>query len=387
MRHTRVTFAALAATVALTASAAAGGFARGNADTDIIFEDGNFNMRAGVAVVSPTQRLNTNGFVASSGDILPTYVIPTSALSLNVGMATCAATHTQPFGGSSDYSGTPLGTDTDALRTRSQNFVTNELGLTCGLKYDMGKNRIWILGGGFYQTLDFTQIVTSTAIPLGPANLTLRDAGGGYRIGAAFERPEIALRAQVMYRSAVSVNAKGTFTSLSGPVLNPFATGAATFPQSVEVKLQSGVAPGTLVYGSVKWTDWKKFQVLQYNATGTPASLNFYWRDGWTVNLGVARQFNEKLAGTVSVTWDRGVGTGHDLQGADVWTFAAGASVKPTKGFEIRGGLGLSVFGATAQNFTANPLGGVGAFVSTPGIKKANAGYAIGGSVSGRIQF
>ena len=43
----------LAATAATLGSAYAGGYSRGTADTDLIFEEGNFNMRSGVTVVMP----------------------------------------------------------------------------------------------------------------------------------------------------------------------------------------------------------------------------------------------------------------------------------------------------------------------------------------------
>ena len=47
----------LAGCVSLTAvgTAAAGGFSRGTADTDILFEQGNFNMRSSVTIVSPNR--------------------------------------------------------------------------------------------------------------------------------------------------------------------------------------------------------------------------------------------------------------------------------------------------------------------------------------------
>src|SRR5262245_2291159 len=47
----------------LSASASwahAGGFSRGTADTDILYEPGNFNMRVGATVVVPNQKFKTN---------------------------------------------------------------------------------------------------------------------------------------------------------------------------------------------------------------------------------------------------------------------------------------------------------------------------------------
>ncbi len=391
MRITTIMSTAFAATVAMATVAQAGGFARGTADTDVLYEDGNFVLRSGVSYVSPTQNLNigTPGSPGPAGtaDITPDFVIPSFALKLQItdDMA-CAGTYTTPFGAHTDYSGTFLGFDTDSLASVSQEFTAHEFGATCSYKFDMSKGRFYLLGGVFVQQLDFTQKVLGNAAPGGTGTFPLNDTGYGFRVGAAYEIPEIALRAQLMYRSAVDVSASGTFTSIApGPVItNPNAVGSATFPQSLELKVQSGIAPGWLAFGSLKWTDWSVFDTLNYNATGAPSALVFNWRDGWTVSGGIAHAFTEQLAGSVSLTWDRGVGTGFDLQGSDVWTVAVGGSYKPEKGVEFRAGLGVSFFEGAVQNF-ADAGGGV--MVPFPGYKSTSSGHAIGGSVSAKVAF
>jgi long-chain fatty acid transport protein len=381
----------LAGASILATAANAGGFSRGTADTDILYEDGNFVSRSSVTWVSPTQKLSTQGYgPTESTDLLDSYVVPNFAMKLEpVDNIACAGTYTTPFGGKSDYSNTAAGYDvSSATRSVKQDFVTNELGLTCGVSFNAGPGKFTILGGAFYQSLDFEQLIGHNPLAGGipTAALRLSDQGYGYRLGAAYEIPEIALRAQLMYRSAVNVDANGSLDNLlTGATINPFATGKATFPQSVELKVQSGVAPGWLVYGGVKWTEWSVFDVLEYNATGVPASLNFFWKDGWTVNGGVAHQVNDMLAVTAGLTWDRGVGTGHDLQESDVWTVSAGASFKPSNNVEFRGGIGYSWFDSASQDFSAGPT--VGSFVSTPGIKTAEAGSALGLNISAKVKF
>ncbi|MEO0543985.1 MAG: outer membrane protein transport protein [Pseudomonadota bacterium] len=383
MAHTIKNIAvALVTATAIAGTAHAGGFDRGTADTDILYEDGDFVSRSSFTYVSPTLNITTFGG-ASTGEVAPDYVIPNFAMKVQAtDNVACAGTYTTPFGGSTDYTGTTLGTDSDALATTQQEFVTNELGLTCAYQIDAGKGRVSLLGGVFVQHLDFTQDVLA-----GTARLNLSDMGYGYRLGAAYEIPEIALRAQVMYRSAVTVDATGTFDSLVAPVvINPAAFGLATFPRSVEAKVQSGIAPGWLAFGSVKWTQWSVFDVLEYQAFAAPvnSTLNFFWRDGWTVTGGIARRFNDTFAASASLTWDRGVGTGHDLQNRDVWSVAVGTSVTPTERFEIRAGAGVSFFGAASQDFTTD---GIGNPIASPGFKTSEAGTAIGGSLSAKIKF
>lgn len=385
MNISRLTKALLGATVLtiVAASAAqAGGFNRGTADTDILFEEGNAAARAGVTVVTPNRGKDTFNGQRASGFENPTYVIPSVAAKYKVNDAfSCALTYTTPFGGHSDYTkfrinGVLVGFDpTTAATTASseQEFLAHEFGSTCSYGFDAGKGRFSLLGGLFYQSLDFEQWVGG---PTRPFKFSLTDGQVGYRVGAAYEIKEIALRAQIMYRSGTDIDASGDVSlTANGASLGP-ATGWGKFPQSFEAKVQSGIAPGWLAYGSVKWTDWSVMDVITYHTPLNPVdqTLNFFWRDGWTVTGGVAHAFTESFAGTASVTWDRGVGTGHDIS-TDTWTFGIGGSYKPNSNVEIRGGLGLLYLAAGSQNFI-QVAPGVDAPAPNLYTAKSDIGYA-----------
>ncbi|MEM1378263.1 MAG: outer membrane protein transport protein, partial [Pseudomonadota bacterium] len=249
----------------------------------------------------------------------------------------------------------------------------------------VGPGQLSVIGGGFMQYLDFEQLVVG-----GLYNFSLSDLEPGFRVGAAYEIPEIALRAELMYRSAVNISATGTFLQTTAAAAlvpnvaeNQNATGDGTFPQSLELNLQTGVVPGWLVFGSVKWTDWSVFETLNYfgNGASGPATLDFFYRDGWTVSGGVGHQINEQLAVSASLTWDRGVGTGWDLAGADVYTLAVGGSWKPNEKSEFRAGLAYSTFGGATQ-FADN----TGTFLNTPW-KVSDGGSAIAGGLSFKAAF
>jgi long-chain fatty acid transport protein len=380
-RFVSKTAVAALAFASMASTAMAGGFSRGTADTDILFEAGNVATRMGVAVVAPSQDIVFGG--TNIGSPLQTFIIPSFAAKFQVtDAAACAATYTTPFGGNSDFRDTTLGRDpTSAIGSVSQDFVTSEFGATCSYSFAAGPGKLFILGGLFYQHLDFEQIYG-----LGALKLELSDGGIGYRAGVGYEIPEIALRGQLLYRSSVDVDATGSSSIVANGFQFPFtATGAAEFPQSVELKLQSGVAEGWLAYANVKWTDWSVFETLNYvsaNGAGapTPGSLNFFWRDGWTVNVGVAHRFNEQWAGTVNATWDRGVSTGYDIS-PTTWSLAAGGSFTPNENAEVRFGAQYTYIESGEQIFAAPGV------LLPAGLKRSPSGHALSGSLSLKLKF
>ncbi len=358
----KTTALGLIAACAFVGGAQAGGFARGEADTDILYEDGQVAARGGYVFVMPQRGYETiDGSTTSDGDHTENYSVPSFAAKFRASdNFSCALTYTQPFGAKSEYGAEAQAADraadtglTAALGGNAvitSQFKTEEFGGTCAVNFNAGPGDIFIIGGVFSQSFDYTE-----SKDFGTLNLQ-DDSAFGYRLGAAYEIKEYALRAEVMYRSQVDHDASGIFTlesaNLAGALTLPVgteisSTGSGSLPQSLEFSLQSGIAPGWLAFGSVKWTDWSVLQTLNYNIDN--ASLgdfekNFYWRDGWTVSGGVGHQFNEKVTGAVSLTWDRGVSTGADIV-TDTWTLGAGT--------QIKAGPGVARLGAAVSYLTS----------------------------------
>lgn len=339
-------------------AAQAGGFARGNADTDILFDDGNFNMRTGVTYVAPHRELSKVP-VTGTQKLLGTsytdsYVVPSVALKINLAdNLRCAGTFVQNNGGSSSYD---YATVSGKL---VEDVATYETAATCGVGLDAGKGRFWLLGGGYVETLDYHRADSYAAYGFGDGALDLSGREYGYRVGAAYEIPEIGLRGQIMYRSGTSYGAEGTATGPMGVFvpggpdipITMDAIGTGKLPQSVDLKFQTGIAPGWLAFGSVKWADWSTLTELNVrsSATGQIITTNkYYWRDGWTVTGGVGHAFNDNASGFMSLTWDRGVGTGWDLS-SDSYTLAMGGSLKDKFGGELRGGAGFTYLTSAAE--------------------------------------
>ncbi len=323
--------------LALIGSAHAGGFSRGSADTDILFEDGNFNMRTSVTYVAPTRKYSKN--IANpyliGENYSDSYAIPSAAVKFKLTEnLSCAGTLTESYGGSASWS-----RSSGTLGKLQEDFTMYEYGATCGVKFDLSKGRIWFIGGVYNEVTDYN-LVAGAALgsSVAPINVSLHDSNVGWRAGVAYEIPEIAFRTQLMYRSGVNINATGNATYYGLPA-GP-ATGAANFPQSVEFKAQSDIAPDWLAYGSVKWTNWSVTKQLTLNVPGLHLTNgnDYFWRDGWTVTGGIGHKFNDQLSGTVFASWDRGVSTGWDLTGAS-YTIGTGVSLKDKMGGELRLGV------------------------------------------------
>ena len=356
-------------------------------------------MRAGVTIVMPQrgyERITAPGsfpplgivagqtYESTDGKYSELYAIPSTAIKFNVmDDLRCVGTYTQPFGADSEYGPQAIlfGALADGTGTVREGFTSNEFGATCGYKFDLAKGRAWLIGGGFVQDFDYSQTVQFT-FGFPPAGLAPGSTGTlsfkddyqpGYRLGLAYEIPEIALRAQLMYRSAVDHSPSGgtsdTFTvrDPDGNLLFTLpTTGAGTLPQSVELKVQSGIAPGWLAFGSVKWTDWSVLDKLDYTILladpplGGPKVLEYYYRDGWTVTGGVGHSFNETISGVLGLTWDRGVSTTEDTL-SDTYTAAAGVAIKDKLGGEVRFGGAISYLtsaSVAADDTPTNPGAG-----------------------------
>jgi long-chain fatty acid transport protein len=244
---------------------------------------------------------------------------------------------------------------------------------TCSYKMQAGRGQFRVLGGVFYQQVDgFKERQAVPDIhPLlgdipgsGVGLLELEGEGVGWRIGAAYEIPEIAFRASLVYNSEVDLgDITGTLDLTEVPgFLNPAdprfgvvtdVTGQQSMPDSVEFKIQSGIAPNWLAFGSIKWVDWSQLQVVNFCVEGTDCtpgdvssgfatSLELLYRDGWTVSGGLGHKFNDQWSGAASIAWDRGTSTTLGIQ-SDTWTFSAGAAYTPNQNIEFRLGGALGV--------------------------------------------
>ena len=127
--------------------------------------------------------------------------------------------------------------------------------------------------------------------------------GLGWVAGGAYEIPAIALRVALTYSSETKHEMDGTETLPAGLGLPPElgSTTDVTMPQSVNLDFQTGVAPDTLLYGTVRWVNWKDWTVAPPGFAAIGGDLVHFESNAFTYKLGLGRQLTDAFAAAIEV--------------------------------------------------------------------------------------
>ncbi|MGR3435561.1 MAG: outer membrane protein transport protein [Shimia sp.] len=131
-------------------------------------------------------------------------------------------------------------------------------------------------------------------------------------LGAAYERPEIALRVSFTYESGSDYDFRSTESVAAAPTIS--AAGDQRFtvkvPESYKLDFRTGVAPQTLLFGSVQYADWSVFDVRPdgYAALTGGQRVTGLDNDVWTYQLGVGRALSDDLRVFARIGYEAGNG-------------------------------------------------------------------------------
>lgn len=231
---------------------------------------------------------------ASSGNMSPDYTLFGLGYKYQFNdQLSFSIIYDQPFGADANY---PAATGYFAGGATAELDSSAITGL---LRYKIDDN--WSVHGGLrYQSLE---AVANVPFVGGYTARAEKDYGLGFVAGAAYERPDIALRVALTYSSEISHELATTeFGALT-------STTAVETPQSVNLDFQTGIAADTLLFGSIRWVDWSDFDITPAQYLGaTGGSLVSYDNDAITYNIGVGRRFNENWSGAVSIGYEKSNG-------------------------------------------------------------------------------
>ena len=186
------------------------------------------------------------------------------------------------------------------------------------------------------------------------------DTDYGWVAGLAYSKPEIALNAALTYRSEIDHKTPvGERIPLLGSPLRDTALGklgidpdsalgqsigeyattdaTVTTPESVNLNIQTGLSEKYQLLGTldVRWVPWSDFTIVPplynaYSKAAVPEGLPLlsYDKDQWKVDVGLAKRFNEKLAGSFVVGYDSGAGDPVSSLGTIEGFYSIGGGVK-----------------------------------------------------------
>ncbi|AZV78175.1 hypothetical protein EBB79_10000 [Parasedimentitalea marina] len=328
----------------VSGGASAGGIDRSGQTLGALFEEGNY-VELSFGSISPD--VSGTAIGTGSGDMASRYSQFGGAYKRDINdQLSFALIFDQPFGANVDY---PTGTGY-VFSGATAELTTNAL--TGILRYKMD-NGFSVHGGVRLQTLEANVGIPAVASYTGVGE---RDESFGYLVGAAYEKPEIAMRIALTYFSKIKHDFATTETYAGGTVDSVTSTET---PQSVNLDFQTGIAEGTLLFGGVRWVEWSEFDIspLLYTGTLVGSPLVSFSDDTFTYTIGVGRKLTETLSGSFAVSYEDTKGGYVSNLGPTSGRLGATLGLRYTKdNMVISGGLNYTRVGSASTVVSSSPF-------------------------------
>lgn len=323
---------AVALSIAVTGAVNAAGIERTSQSVGILFEEGRY-AEFSIGSVDPSVSGVAIPAVggAASGNMGADYTSVSLGYKQNIGNnVDIALIIDEPVGANVSYPGGNgyfIGGSTATLDSTA---------ITGLIKYKLPSN-VSVYGGVRSQSLGGEVKLEQLGAPSPAYTLDVAQKHElGYVAGIAYEKPEIALRVALTYNSEITHDFPDV--QENGGTSLPFSS---TIPQSVNLEFQSGVAKDTLVFGSIRWVEWSKFDITPFGyglATGN--SLVDFEHDSTAYNIGIGRKLNDKWSAAVSLGYEPSTAGVCDRSAFPVTTGCTG-NLGPTDGSKSIG-IGVS---------------------------------------------
>ncbi|MCO8054246.1 OmpP1/FadL family transporter [Acinetobacter towneri] len=363
MKLNKIYSAILLTTLPLTPALAAG-LDRSGQSIAAFLQPGNY-AEAGISVLDPKVQSNQ----LKVNDMAEDYYFPSAAIKvqatehISIGLL-----YDQPFGAESLYPSNNLvfGANGEATQVEVE---THNLSALIGYQPTENWN---FYAGPVYQTVKGNVSLRGTAYSLlSGYNIDLKeDDAFGWLAGAAYQIPEIALKAAITYRSEIKHELDTTETSnvyipSYGIDLRSMTSQTEVVtPQSVNLDFQTGIAKDTLAFANLRWVHWDQFAVspaalasASKLAKGKAQNLIDYSDDQISATVGVGHKFTSKWSGSASVGWDSGAGNPVTTLGPveGFWSVGLGGQYSPAENYFIQAGVKYFWLGdATARTGTTD---------------------------------
>jgi long-chain fatty acid transport protein len=182
-----------------------------------------------------------------------------------------------------------LTVDTLALLGRYE--LNDNLSMIGGLKYSTGS------GGG-----------NVLSAPAGVIEAKDDSVLGGI-VGVSYEKPEIALRISGIYQAKQDMAHSTTTNIGSGPI--DLENTKSALPESFTLEFQSGIAPKTLLFGSIHRALWSDAHISFWSTDalgGGGVTGGYIQKSTWTnttsLSLGIGRKLSDQWAVSASFNFE-----------------------------------------------------------------------------------
>lgn len=294
-----------ASLLALSAGAvSAGGIERSTQSVGVLFEKGKNYVELSYGRIRPS--VDGVGLLvpggASTGGVARNHYLPGFAYKHEFNdKLSMALIYDHFYGANIEYP------TSGALEFAGTNVNVQSEGYTALMRYKFDEN--WSVHGGV-RLSDASAIIKLNGVAYGPVSgysaKFSNDWAAGYSLGAAYEKPEIALRVALTYQSKVTH--KFDTTEKMGTTTVAAGTTEVDTPEAVTLDFQTGVAPDWLVFGSVRWVHWSQFQIDPAWFTATTGGGLVNLNNSTSYTLGVGHKFTDAWSGSAFLMYEGGGG-------------------------------------------------------------------------------
>lgn len=332
----------------------AAGLDRSGQSISAFLQPGNY-AEAGISVLDPTVKGQDNDH-NHVDDMADDYYFPSAAIKVQAtDKVSLGLIYDQPFGADATYQLDGSNFSSSSLNEGTKVEVRTQ-SLTALVGYQPTEN--WnIYAGPVWQAVKADISLRGSAYQsLSGYNINIdQEEAYGWIAGAAYQIPEIALKAAITYRSEIKHTAETNETITVLPTIEKSLIRAdvdVVTPQSVNIDLQTGIAKNTLAFANLRWVHWDQFVVSPAFLKSKGLDLISYSDDQYSATFGLAHKFNEKWSGTTTIGYDSGAGNPVTTLGPTegYWSAGLGGQYSPTEQTFIQAGVKYFWLGdATAQ--------------------------------------
>ena len=124
----------------------------------------------------------------------------------------------------------------------------------------------------------------------------------GMVYGIAYERPDIALRLEVLRSEGIDIGLEGSATASAATPL----TGTMVVPEATTVNFQTGIAKDTLLMASAHKVGWGVSQIEVQVPAMEALNIASEFSNSTSYSLGLGRKLSEQTSASLTYSWEKG---------------------------------------------------------------------------------